>query len=113
MEEIEIKYLVDLKETIAKKIFENCTFGWEVLPKIGEFILELGNSLDQEKFNKIGENIWIAKTAKIAPTSCIIGPCIIDEKAEIRHAAFIRGNVIIGKEAVVRKCNRIEKCHIV
>ena len=113
MKEIEINYLLDLKETIAEKIFENCTFGWEVLPKIGEFILELGNTLDQEKFNKIGENIWIAKTAKIAQTSCILGPCIIDEKAEIRHCAFIRGNVIIGKEAVVRKLNRTKKCNFI
>ena len=106
MEEIEINHLLDLKETIAKKIFENCKFAWEVLPKINQFILELGKFLDKEKFNKIGENIWIAKTAKIASTSCILGPCIIDEKAEIRHASFIRGNVIIGKEAVVRKLNR-------
>lgn len=106
MEELEINNLLNLNETIANKIFEGCNFAWEVLPKISHFILELGNSLNQEKFNNIGENIWIAKTAKIAPTSCIIGPCIIDENAEIRHSAFIRGNVIIGKQAVVRKLNR-------
>ena len=106
MEEIKINNLLDLNETIAKKVFENSNFAWEVLPKINNFIIELGNSLSQEKFNKIGDNIWIAKTAKIAPTSCIIGPCIIDENSEIRPFAYIRGNSIIGKNTVVRKFYR-------
>lgn len=63
--------------------------------------MELGASLPQEKFEKRGETIWIAKSAVVAPTACINGPCIIDEEAEIRHCAFIRGNAIVGKGAVV------------
>lgn len=76
-------------------------YPWELLPKIGAYIMELGASLPQEKFEKRGENIWIAKSAVVAPTACINGPCIIDEEAEIRHCAFIRGNAIVGKGAVV------------
>ena len=98
MEELEIKNLLNLDETIASKIFENAIYPWEVIPKISEFIIELGNKLDLEKFEKKSENIWIAKNAKITPTSYIVGPCIIDEFAEIRHSAFIRGNAIVRKK---------------
>ena len=89
------------ENTIASRLFEGHIYPWEVLPEIGDFILELGESLDEAKFNKIGENIWIAKTAKVAPTAFLNGPLIIDENAEIRHCAFIRGNAIVGKNAVV------------
>lgn len=105
MENIRFENLLDLNNTIASSLFENIEFVWEVLPKIKEKIVDLGNSLDQNEFEKIGDNIWIHKTAKVSKTVEIIGPCIIDENAEIRHSAFIRGNVIVGKNAVVRKFN--------
>ena len=101
MEECKIQKLFDLNQTIAKDIFENATYPWEVLSKISEFIIELGNTLDPEVFEKKGENIWIAKSAIVAKTASITGPVIIDEGAEIRHCAFIRGKAIIGKNAVV------------
>ena len=101
MEECKIENLYNLKETIAKKIFDGVTYPWEVLPKINDFIIELGNTLNEEEYNKIEEDIWIAKTATIAPTAYIKGPAIIGKNAEIRHCAFIRGKVIVGEGAVV------------
>ena len=101
MQELETRNLLNLDETISKNIFDNATYPWEVLTKINDFIIKLGNELDLNKFEKKSENIWIAKSAKIAPPSCIIGPCISDEDAEIRHSAFIRGNAIVGKNVVV------------
>jgi len=101
METYTIHNLFELEETIAKEIFEGRTYPWEVLSKIGDFIKELGATLSEEIFEKRGEDIWIAKSAKIFDSSYIKGPCIIDEEAEIRHCAFIRGNAIIGKGAVV------------
>lgn len=101
MEECKTQNLFDLNQTIAKDIFENATYPWEVLSKILDFIIELGNTLDPEVFEKRGENIWIAKSAIVAKTASITGPVIIDEGAEIRHCAFIRGKAIIGKNAVV------------
>lgn len=93
--------LYTLEETIAKEIFEGVSYPWEVLPKISKFIIELGNTLPEEIYEKKGENIWIARSAKVNPSACINGPVIIDEEAEIRHCAFIRGNAIVGKGAVV------------
>lgn len=101
MEQAKIKNLYQLEETIAKEYLEQFTYPWEALKGIADYIRKLGETLDTEKFNKIGEDIWIAKSAKIAPTVCLNGPLIIDEDAEIRHCAFIRGSAIVGKGTVV------------
>lgn len=101
MEQLTVKSLYNLNETIAKDIFQDVTYPWEILPKIGAFIVELGNTLSEEEYEKKGETVWIAKSAKVAPTACINGPAIIGKDAEIRHCAFIRGNAIVGEGAVV------------
>ena len=101
MKGITVEELYDLNETIAAELFENIGYPWEVLPKIHDFIIELGKRLPKEIFEARGENIWIAKSAKIAPTACLNGPLIVDEDAEIRHCAFVRGNAVVGKGAVV------------
>lgn len=101
MEVCKVCNLYNLDETIAKDLLNSVTYPWEVLPKIADFILELGKKLDEDKYNKIGEDVWIAKSAKVAPTAYINGPAIIGENAEIRHCAFIRGKVIVGEKAVV------------
>lgn len=99
--ELTVKELYTLNETIATDIFEGVTYPWEVLSRISEFIVELGNTLSEEEYEKKGENIWIAKTAKVAESASITGPAIIGKEAEIRHCAFIRGNAIVGEGAVV------------
>jgi NDP-sugar pyrophosphorylase family protein len=101
MEECRIENLFNLEQTIAKDIFEGVTYPWEVLPKIEEFIISLGKTLDKNEYEEKGENIWIAKSAKVAPTAYIAGPAIIGKNAEIRHCAFIRGKAIVGEGAVV------------
>lgn len=101
MTQITISDLYDLKETIASELMESATYPWEVLPNIHDFILKLGETLPDELYEKRGENIWIAKSATVAPTACLNGPLIVDEDAEIRHCAFVRGNAIVGKGAVV------------
>lgn len=101
MEDAKISNLYDLNETIAKDLFDGLTYPWEALAKISAFIVTLGASLDPEKFEQRGEDVWIAKSAKVAPTAFLNGPLIIDEDAEIRHCAFIRGNAIVGKNSVV------------
>lgn len=96
-----IKNLYDLDKTIAKDLFDRLTYPWEALAGISDFILKLGSSLDASIYEQRDENIWIAKSAKIAPTASISGPCIIDENAEVRPGAFIRTNAIVGKNTVV------------
>lgn len=101
MANMKIDDLYTLDETIAKVIFDGVTYPWEVLPKIKDFIIKLGESLPADKYEKRGENIWIAKSATVFDSAYINGPCIIDEEAEVRQCAFIRGNAIVGKNCVV------------
>ncbi|MCR4803385.1 MAG: UDP-N-acetylglucosamine pyrophosphorylase [Lachnospiraceae bacterium] len=101
METLENKNLFDFNKTIAADIFDGLTYPWEVLPLISDFIKKLGATLPADEYEKKGEDVWIAKSAKVAPTAFINGPAIIGKEAEIRHCAFIRGNAIVGEGAVV------------
>ena len=90
-----------LEETIAKDYLAQFTYPWEALKGISDFIKKLGPTLDPEIYEQRGEDIWVAKSAKVAPTAFLGSPLIIDEDAEIRHCAFIRGSAIVGKNSVV------------
>lgn len=101
MKDFTIEKLLDLKETMAAELFEGKTYPWEVLPEIKDFILKLGKTLDPDEYEYREGDIWIAKSAKIAPSACINGPAIIGKDTEVRHCAFIRGNAIVGEDCVV------------
>ncbi len=101
LQDAAIAVLYTLDETIAKELLEGLTYPWEALPKIKDFIVSLGEKLPEEKYERREGNIWIARNAKVFPSAYIGGPAIIDEEAEIRHCAFIRGSAIVGKGAVV------------
>ncbi|MCD8019417.1 MAG: UDP-N-acetylglucosamine pyrophosphorylase [Clostridiales bacterium] len=90
-----------LDRTIASILFEETTYPWEILPKIHDFILEVGYLLPESDYDELKENVWVSRSATIAPTASITGPAIIGPEAEIRHCAFIRGNAIVGANAVV------------
>ena len=108
MKQCEIKELYDLSQTIAGEYLSQFTYPWEALDGIKAYIREMGPTLDPERYEKRGEDIWVAKSATVAPTAYLNGPLIIDEEAEIRHCAFIRGSAIIGKGAVVGNSTEIK-----
>ena len=101
MDSIKVSALYNTEETIAKELFKDDCYPWEILPKIKDFILTLGPTLPKDKFDEIEKNVWVAKSAVVAKTASITGPCIIDEDTEVRHCAFIRGNALVGKHCVV------------
>ncbi len=101
MEQCKVKHMYDLNETIAAGLLEGVEYPWEALKGISDFIRSLGPSLDPDRFEQRGENIWVAKSANIAKSAFLNGPLIIDEEAEVRHCAFIRGSAIVGEGAVV------------
>lgn len=98
---VEINELFDLEKTIAAELFAGKTYPWEVLPEIKDFILKLGETLDETEYDHPSDGVWIAKDATVFPSAYIGSPCIIDHGAEIRQCAFIRGSAIVGKNAVV------------
>ncbi|MBQ7096551.1 MAG: UDP-N-acetylglucosamine pyrophosphorylase [Clostridia bacterium] len=93
--------LFDLSKTIAKPLLEKSEYPWQILKDIKSFVISLGETLDKSLFDEVSPQVWVAKSAKVYPTAHIAAPCIIDEDAEIRHCAFIRGGVIVGKNCVV------------
>jgi len=101
MEAITTQRLFSKGHTLAEELLFSQEYPWQILPLIHDYILKKGAGLPADRFDRIDETIWIAKSAKVAKTACINGPCIIDEEAEVRHCAFIRGNAIVGKKAVV------------
>lgn len=108
MKQCEISELYDLSQTIAGDYLSRFTYPWEALDGIKEYIRELGKTLDPARYEKRGEDIWVAKSATVAESACLNGPLIIDEDAEIRHCAFIRGSAIIGKGSVVGNSTEIK-----
>ena len=93
--------LFDLKHTEAAPMLAQCKYPWEALPLIGGYIKELGKTLSEAEYDHPAEFVWIARSAIVAPTASISGPCIIGPETEVRHCAFIRGNALVGKGCVV------------
>lgn len=100
-EALTISALYDLNHTRAAGVFVGLTYPWEALDRLADFIRELGKALPTDRFRQAGEAVWIAKSAKVFDSAYIAGPCIIDEEAEVRHCAFIRGSAFVGRGAVV------------
>lgn len=101
MDKLTVKELFDTSNTIASDLFEGKTYPWEVLPFIGDFIIKLSQTLPADEYDNPSEGVYIHKTAIIAPTASITGPCIICKDAELRQCAFVRGKAIIGEGAVL------------
>lgn len=101
LKDFTIANMLDMTQTIAGELFQGKTYPWEVLPEIGDFIVKLGKTLDPDEYDHLEGDIWIAKSAKVAPTACINGPAIIGKNTEVRHCAFIRGKALVGEGCVV------------
>ena len=111
MEELKIPALYRYPEhSVAYPLLSRYQYPWEALASISEFILELGATLSPEEYDRIGEDIWVAKTATLAPSASLNGPCIVCDSAEIRHCAFVRGSAIIGAGAVVGNSTELKNC---
>ena len=100
-----VSSLYDLSHTAAAGLLNEVTYPWEALPRIKDFILELGSRIDalgdDSEYIKRGDDIWIHKTATVFDSAYIAGPCIIGEGTEVRQCAFIRGSALVGKNCVV------------
>lgn len=103
-----MKNIIDLNYTICRDLFEDVNYVWEVLPKIKDYIKDLGQSLDKEHYTKLKDYVWVGKNVIISDTSTINGPCIIDDNTEIRPGAYIRGSVIVGKNVVIGNSTEIK-----
>lgn len=102
--------LYDLTHTRLGDCLQRVTYPWQILSDLDEHIRRLGQTLPADRFERRANDVWVAKSATVAPTAYIAGPCIIDEDAEIRHGAFIRGSAMVGKGAVVGNSTELKNC---
>ena len=100
-EMLKTKALFDLSHTRSGGYLENIEYPWQALEHIGAWILEIGATLPADRYDHPCDGVWIAKSARVAKSAEIGGPCIIGENTEVRHCAFIRGNALVGDGAVV------------
>ena len=96
-----VKELYDLSHSMAGAYLEGFTYPWEALKGIKDMIVALGQTLDAERYDQVAPQVWVHKTAKIAPTAYLGAPCIIGAGTEVRHCAFIRGAALVGENCVV------------
>lgn len=110
MDAIKVSDLFDLTHTRAAQMLSGCEYPWEALSKIGETVMAVGQALSEKEYDHPSENVWIAKSASVAATASITGPCIIGEKTEVRPGAFLRGNILVGDGAVVGNSSELKNC---
>ena len=101
MKELTIQALYDLEHTAAKPLLSRVTYPWEALGGIGDWILELGKTLDSSEYDHPQETVWIHRSAEVAPSAFLGERIIIGAQTQVRHCAFLRGNALIGCGAVV------------
>ena len=110
-EKLTVQALFGMPEhSVAYSLLAQFTYPWEALSCVSAFVVELGRTLSKEEYDQTDDNVWIAKSARVAKSASIKGPCIICGDAEVRHCAFIRGSVIVGKGAVVGNSTELKNC---
>lgn len=112
MDFLRTKDMYDLSHTAAAELLADTEYPFEALPKIKETVIKIGKTLSPDEYKKLDDNVFIAKSAKIAPTACICGPCIIGPDTEVRHCAYIRGSAIIGSGCVIGNSTEIKNAII-
>lgn len=98
---LKINDLFDLSHTLASDYLSGFEYPWQALQGIKEMIISIGEKLDKDEYCEVSPQVWVHKTASVAPTAFLGSPCIIGEGTEIRHCAFIRGSALVGKNCVV------------
>jgi len=98
------------EHSLASPLLARFVYPWEALDALSSFLLELGEKLPEAEYERRGKDVWVAKSAAIAPTASISGPCIVGERAQLRPGAFVRGSVLIGADAVVGNSTELKNC---
>ena len=96
-----VSNLYDLSHTAAKDYLSHFTYPWEALKGISDMIRQLGKTLNKDDFIEVSPEVWVHRSAKVAPTAYLGAPCIIGANTEVRHCAFVRGSALVGENCVV------------
>lgn len=105
-----VKELFDLSKTLAAPLLEAVEYPWQALDGIADFLWALGKTLPAQEYDQPAPGVWVAKSAKVAPTAFLGAPCVIGPNAEVRHCAFIRGAALVGAGATVGNSVELKNC---
>lgn len=112
IKELTCSALFECGHSAAENLIFSYEYPWEVLPHIGDFILEYGETLSSDKYDSPSAGVWIAKSARVSPLATISGPCVIGENTEVRQCAFIRGKALVGDGCVIGNSVELKNCII-
>lgn len=110
MEALRPESLFDLRHSAVGSLLASAQYPWEILSTLRSFLVTYGRTLSPEEYEQRGDGIWIARTAKIAPSASITGPVVIGPDTEVRHGAYIRGSALIGAACVVGNSCELKNC---
>ena len=105
-----ISDLYSLEHTLAGDYLSQFTYPWEALKGIQNMIVELGQKLDPAEYTEVSPQVWVHRTATVAPTAYLGAPCIIGAGTEVRHCAFVRGSALVGEGCVVGNSVELKNC---
>ncbi len=100
----------EMEHTLVAPFLRGVTYPWEILHELSDFICQLGASLPVDEYERYADGVWVARTARVAPTAYLGGPCIIGHESEVRHGAFVRGSALVGNGAVVGNSVELKNC---
>jgi UDP-N-acetylglucosamine diphosphorylase / glucose-1-phosphate thymidylyltransferase / UDP-N-acetylgalactosamine diphosphorylase / glucosamine-1-phosphate N-acetyltransferase / galactosamine-1-phosphate N-acetyltransferase len=103
--------LFDLKQTEHAALFDGCTYVWDALKRIKEYVEAnakpaLHNKCEGVAF--IGKNVFIGEGTVAEDGVMIKGPAIIGRNCQIRHNAYLREHVIVGDGCVVGNSSELK-----
>jgi len=105
-----VSNLFDLEHTLAKYWLENVEHPWDVVPKIGQIVMQIGRSLPADEYEQRYRSVWVHRSASVSGSACLVGPCVIGPRTEVRHCAFVRGGVLVGADCVVGNSSELKNC---
>lgn len=92
--------LFDLEHSLAGPYLAGFTYPWQALKGISALIVELQKNLPAD-YEEVSPQVYVHKSATVAPTAYLGAPCIIGPRTEVRHCAFVRGSALVGADCVV------------
>ena len=109
---LDVCSLFDLEHTLAKYWLGNVEYPWDVIPRIGEIVMQIGRSLPSDEYEQRHRSVWVHRSASVSESACLVGPCVIGPCAKVRHCAFVRGNALVGADCVVGNSTELKNCII-
>lgn len=104
---VKTKDLFDCSVPYLAEMFEKHEYPWQMLPEISGLLGSLASS-GIDGFCEVKKGVLVGKDVEIADTATIEPPAVFGDGTKIRPGAYIRGNVITGKNCVIGNSTEVK-----